>query len=414
MTEWKSYPLGELCSLRAGVAFKTADQGSPSGEFPFIKVSDMNLSQNSIAIRDANNWVDSDYIKRTKAKIFPVGTVVFAKIGEALKHNRVRQIVRPTLIDNNMMGARPNPEVVQRKFLYYMLSSFDIASTATGTALPYLTVSVLERQRFLVPPLGIQRRIASILSAYDDLIENNTRRIAILEEMARRIYEEWFVRFRFPGYEQVKMVESELGLIPEGWQVTNLDAVSEYINRGLTPKYDELADGIVINQKCIRGQKLSYELVRRQSKPIPADKRVRYGDVLVNSTGVGTLGRVAQVLDERPDCTVDTHVTIVRPGKQVTTHFYGLSLLAREEYFEQQGVGATGQTELGRGRVAETTFILPPLVVQEQFDELVAPMRQMTVTLTSKNANLRATRDLLLPKLISGELDVSKLPEPTV
>ena len=74
-------------------------------------------------------------------------------------------------------------------------------------------------------------------------------------------------------------------------------------------------------------------------------------------------GRVAQVLDERPDCTVDTHVTIVRPGKQVTTHFYGLSLLAREEYFEQQGVGATGQTELGRGRVAETTFILPPLVV---------------------------------------------------
>ena len=209
-------------------------------------------------------------------------------------------------------------------------------------------------------------------------------------------------------------MESELGLIPEGWQVTKLDAVSGYINRGLTPKYDDLADGIVINQKCIRGQKLSYALVRRQSKPIPADKRVRYGDVLINSTGVGTLGRVAQVLDERPNCTVDTHVTIVRPGKQVTTHFYGLSLLAREEYFEQQGVGATGQTELGRGRVAETTFILPPLVVQEQFDELVAPMRLMTVTLTAKNANLRATRDLLLPKLISGELDVSKLPEPTV
>lgn len=324
-------------------------------------------------------------------------------------------IDRPTYTNQQINTIIPNDHA-SAEYLYYYLATRreELLSigAAGGVRTPIISKSAFEAIEIALPDLPVQHRIASILSAYDDLIENNTRRIAILEEMARRIYEEWFVRFRFPGHEQVKMVESELGLIPEGWQVTNLDAVSGYINRGLTPKYDDLADGIVINQKCIRGQKLSYELVRRQSKPIPSDKRVRYGDVLVNSTGVGTLGRVAQVLDERPNCTVDTHVTIVRPGKQVTTHFYGLSLLAREEYFEQQGVGATGQTELGRGRIAETAFILPPLVVQEQFDELVAPMRQMTVTLTAKNANLRATRDLLLPKLISGELDVSTLPEP--
>src|SRR5690606_18283042 len=114
-----------------------------------------------------------------------------------------------------------------------------------------------------IPTLAVQRRVASILRAYDDLIESNTRRIAILEEMARRIYEEWFVRFRFPGHEGVRMVESELGLVPEGWRVAVLGDVAAYINRGLAPKYDDSAVCIVINQKCIRDQRLSLGEARK-------------------------------------------------------------------------------------------------------------------------------------------------------
>lgn len=359
---------------------------------------------------------EADFPKWTKRVVPKAGDIVFTYEATLNRYAIVPDGFRGCL-GRRLALIRPNPEVVDTRWLHYYFFGAEWRSVVAAKTLSGATVDRIPLSEFpdfplRLPPLATQRRIASILSAYDDLIENNTRRIAILEEMARRIYEEWFFRFRFPGYENVRMVESELGLIPKGWEATNLGAVSEYINRGLTPRYDELADGIVINQKCIRDHKLNYELVRRQSKVIPADKRIRYGDVLINSTGVGTLGRVAQVLDERPNCTVDTHVTIVRPGKQVTTHFYGLSLLASEQYFEQQGVGATGQTELGRGRIAETTFMLPPMEVQERFDELAAPMRQMTITLASKNANLRATRDLLLPKLISGELDVSTWPEP--
>jgi len=413
---WPVVRLGDHVDLLAGYAFKSSGFTDNPEDVPLVKGD--NVQQGYIDWGRAKRWSRDAAPAMSKFRL-ESGDVVLAMD---------RPWVEAGLKLAWIKGSDPEALLVQRvsrlrgvngldtTFMRYVLcgQSFTnyIRPIVTGINVPHISPGQIRDFKFILPPLAAQHRIASILSAYDDLIENNTRRINILEEMARRIYEEWFVRFRFPGHERVKRVESELGLIPEGWQVTNLDAVSEYINRGLTPKYDELADGIVINQKCIRGQKLSYELVRRQSKPIPADKRVRYGDVLVNSTGVGTLGRVAQVLDERPDCTVDTHVTIVRPGKQVTTHFYGLSLLAREEYFEQQGVGATGQTELGRARVAGTTFIVPPLVVQEQFDELVAPMRQLTVRLTSKNANLRATRDLLLPKLISGELDVSTLSEP--
>lgn len=139
---------------------------------------------------------------------------------------------------------------------------------------------------------------------------------------------------------------------------------------------------------------------------------MRAGDVLINSTGVGTLGRVAQVLEDIESCTVDTHVSIVRPGKDCDADFFGLTLLAKQPHFEAQGVGSTGQTELSRGRIAEMGLVVPPMATQRTFAGLVRPMRSLAITLQKKNQNLRTTRDLLLPKLISGELDVSALPEP--
>jgi type I restriction enzyme, S subunit len=281
----------------------------------------------------------------------------------------------------------------------------------TGVA-RYQYTTFAENEPLTLPDRGAQRRIASILSAYDELIENNTRRIAILEEMARCIYEEWFVRFRFPGHEGVRMVESKWGLLPEGWRAAALGDVAAYINRGLAPKYDDTAACIVINQKCIRDQRLNLGEARKQGKPVPAEKVVRLGDVLINSTGVGTLGRVAQVLEAVDNCTVDTHVSIVRPGKDSDPDYFGLALLSQQAYFEAQGVGSTGQTELSRSRIAETSVVVPPLAVQQAFAKLVRPMRRLTVTLHNKNLNLRTTRDLLLPKLISGELDVSVMPTP--
>jgi type I restriction enzyme, S subunit len=281
----------------------------------------------------------------------------------------------------------------------------------TGVArFQYTTFSETEQLR--LPNLAIQRRIAAILSAYDDLIENNTRRIAILEEMARRLYEEWFVHFRFPGHEQARMVESDLGPIPEGWEVQRLDEVASYISRGIAPKYDGSAECLVINQKCIRNKRLDLSLARRQSRVVPPDKYVRFGDVLINSTGVGTLGRVVQVYHQIQECTIDTHVTIVRPGGDVDIDYFGTCLAMHEPYFEQQGVGSTGQTELSRGRIGETMILMPPRQIQGRFGEVICPMRELCVSLAATNINLRAQRDLLLPRLISGEIDVSEVRAP--
>lgn len=127
---------------------------------------------------------------------------------------------------DNTIVARPKSGDVG--YFYYLLKALELNRHAGGAAQPLVTQTVLKGVPARVPDIPTQRRIASILSAYDDLIENNTRRIAILEEMARRICEEWFVRFHFPGHEQVKMVESELGLIPEGWSIQALGTLLEH------------------------------------------------------------------------------------------------------------------------------------------------------------------------------------------
>ena len=150
--EWEEARLGELCDLRAGSVFKPALQGQTSGEFPFVKVSDMNLPANAVRIQDANNWVSAADLKELRAKPFPPGTVVFAKIGEALRQNRLRQVARETVVDNNMMGAVPRINRIDPRFFYYALSRIDFSDIAQGTALPYLTVSSLSALTIDLPP----------------------------------------------------------------------------------------------------------------------------------------------------------------------------------------------------------------------------------------------------------------------
>jgi len=292
---------------------------------------------------------------------------------------------------------------------YYQLKNFDINKLDSGSAIPSTSRDAFYEIPVALPPLPIQRRIAGILSAYDELIENSQRRIKILESMARALYREWFVHFRFPGHESVPRVPSPLGEIPKGWEVKKLGDLTAYLNRGLSPSYDDNGDSMVINQKCVRDQRLNLEPARRQKKPMPADKRVRFGDVLINSTGVGTLGRVAQVYQDLGECTVDTHVTIARPNPETDLDFFGCTLLGHQETFDRLGIGATGQTELSRTSIANVDLILPPTHTQHRFGELARPLRTAAMTHANKVQNLRRTRDLLLPRLLSGQIDMEAL-----
>jgi len=292
-------------------------------------------------------------------------------------------------------------------------SAWGIASVRgnlVGSAQQHFNVGAAKGMEVHLPPLSTQRKIAATISAYGDLIETNNRRIKLLEEIAQVTYRNWFVDLVYPGHKSVQLVMCGEGMAPEGWEMFSLSHIAETITRGVSPRYAEGSEQTVVNQKCIRNRRLDLSPARGHVTAVPVAKTVRYGDVLVNSTGVGTLGRVAQVLFEPCRLTVDSHVTIVRPHQQlVEPDFFGLTIFDRESKLATMGTGSTGQTELSRGSIGDLTVMVPPIEVQKAFAKVINPMRIMCLTLATANSNLRRTRDFILPRLISGQIDVTDL-----
>ena len=234
------------------------------------------------------------------------------------------------------------------------------------------------------------------------MIEINQRKIRLLEEVARLYYREWFVNFRFPKHE----LTASLSGIPQGWHHKTIGELTSFLNRGIAPKYDDDAKGLVINQKCIRGGFLNLKPVRKQSKEVKSDRLLRVGDVLINSTGAGTLGRVAIVRSPLPDCTVDTHVTIARPANAAAVAYIGMALIELESTLSTMGVGSTNQLELSRADIATLPILEPPLGLLKEFQELVWPIIEQSEILGRINVILADVKQELLPRVMSGEFEV--------
>ena len=317
------------------------------------------------------------------------------------------------VVSQSQMKLTVDANRVDARFVYqyFRLPSTiqEILNRTITAGVPHINLGILKAFEIPMPPLPIQRAIAEVAQTYDDLIATNQRRIALLEDAARRLYREWFVHLRFPSHESVPVKDG----VPEGWCKKPIAEQTSFLNRGIAPKYDDSAKGWVINQKCIREGRLSMQPARRQSKDVKPDRLVQVGDVLINSTGAGTLGRVAQVRTAVENCTVDTHVTIARPLGNEWTAYLGQALLSLEPVFSEMGKGATNQLELSRGDIGAVEIWLPPLEACKDFGRLVGPLLEQAESLLCANQSLAKARDLLLPKLMSGQLDVSgiRLPD---
>ena len=181
------------------------------------------------------------------------------------------------------------------------------------------------------------------------------------------------------------------------------------ISRGIAPKYDDNSEQIVLNQKCIRDHTIDISLARRHLPKKINEKWIKKGDLLINSTGTGTLGRVAQVWFDANNMTVDSHVTIVRPKDSILQNYIGFWGLSHESEIEAQHTGSTGQTELPRDRVKSMKLPLPDEDTLRKFNGLIMPMTSAVVSNQEENTRLSLLRDSLLSKLLSGEIDVSAI-----
>ena len=316
--------------------------------------------------------------------------------------------VLPARVNQHVAIVRPNPIILNARFLnYYLVSPYMQAfmlslSVGKGASRNAMTKEMIENYEIPCPPIGIQNRIADILSAYDDLIENNRKQIKLLEEAAQRLYKEWFVDLRFPGYEHTKIVDG----VPEGWKKSTTAAVSSVLRRGISPYYNEKGKSVVINQKCIRQTVVDFNESRRQEKPYPEEMNLQDSDTVICSTGSGTLGRVGQIFGDCPDATFDSHVTLVRAKEGFGKQYLFQSLKARQTYLMGMGKGSTNQLELSRGTIQDLDIYVPPKKVLDQFEQIAQPIHDKISIISNSIIQLQTARDCLLPKLMSGEMEV--------
>ena len=308
-------------------------------------------------------------------------------------------------VNNHAHIVRGIPGIADDYFLMSYIQSANISGYITGTAQPKLSQRNLKAIRLLLPPLPTQRKIASLLSAYDDLIENNTRRIKILEEMASAIYREWFVEFRFPGHEGLEMVESELGLIPQGWEVGELGDLAESVRRN-------------IKQSDINQETPYFGLEHLPRKSIALSNWDAVDSInsakLAFKKGEILFGKIRPYFHKVGVAPLDgicsSDAIVIRPKRNecfATT----LSCVSSEHFIEYATMTSQG-TKMPRADwkvLVKYPVVIPSEQITQRFSSFVRDVVDKIQNLIFQNINLRLTRDLLLPKLISGEVDVSEL-----
>jgi len=294
------------------------------------------------------------------------------------------------------------------RFLFYLLKGNNSYITSFGSGAVYDAINKdsVEQLTFNLPDEISQKKISNILSTYDDLIENNTRRIRILEEIARRIYKEWFVDFRFPGHKKVKFIDSEMGKIPEGWKIVKLENIIENV-RETTKPGNHLADRKYVPIDCIPRKSFllreSLNYKEAKSSLILFDKR----DILFGNMR----SYFHKVVIAPFDGITRTTCFVLRVKFQDYFAYSYLTLFDERtvSYSAQHSKGATIPYAFWDGGLANLKIIKPSQEISIQFNEIVNPTLNFILNSYYAQSNLVNTRDILLPRLISGEIDVSEM-----
>lgn len=352
---------------------------------------------------------EADYPKWTKRVAPNEGDIVFTYEATLNRYAIVPKGFRGCL-GRRLALIRPDTSKVSTRFLFYYFFSDEWRETVSRNTLIGATVDRIPLSSFpnfpiSLPPIPVQHRIASILSTYDDLIENNTRRIAILEEMARRIYTEWFVHFRFPGHEEVKMVDSELGKIPSGWEVAELGDLCHEKTKSIKPK-SVPPETPCVGLEHIPRRSITLSDWGKAGDIASSKKPFKKGDILF-----GKIRPYFHKVSVAPINGISSTDAIVIEAAQDRWFPLVLSCVSSDGFVDHATQTSNG-TKMPRANwkvLVKYPVVKPPDELTTRFNDIINDIVAQTQTLMFKNQNLRQTRDLLLPKLISGEIDVSEM-----
>lgn len=271
-----------------------------------------------------------------------------------------------------------------------------MSGTAIGANIQNLSQGRLSAYEAMTPDIDSQRRIAKILSTYDNLIENNQKQIKLLEEAAQRLYKEWFVDLRFPGYENVKIVDG----VPEGWTKPSMNDIADYLN-GYAFKPDDWNDK---GKPIIKIKEMKEGIIsstpRNDGSAVPEKYKVIAGDILFSWSAT-----LAAMIWDSEDGLLNQHLFKVTPNNGVCREYVLQSILKTLDEFKNLTTGST-MKHIQRGKLKEVFVNLPSQEIMDKFASIADVYREIILRLQKQNSALKEARDRLLPRLMSGEIEV--------
>ena len=414
--EWKEVRLGDVVEIVNGFAFKS--KAFTLEGIPVIKIK--NIKAGKVILNDLDYISTSDINpKYTKIRS---SDILITMTGNRMDGSPETWVGKVSLfrhqgdfyLNQRVSALRLIDDSVDNNFLSYYLSSwqsqlyFALNSNSSGGQ-ANITPAVVQEYRLMVPELETQRSIASILSSLDRKIELNNKINDDLEEMAQAIFKNWFVDFE--PFKDGKFVDSELGMIPEGWKVVTLDDLTSKFGTGLNPRKNfVLGHGnnyyvtiknmgnnrIYLNDRCDKVDDEALAKINKRSK-------LQKGDLLFS--GIGTIGRVAMIVDDPINWNTSESVFNMHPIDTVSSEFIYLLLLSDkfQQYVQQNAQGGV-QQGIRMASLKAFQFAIPDDL--NLFDNLVKPIISKVKSNDKENDTLSLLRDTLLPRLMSGELEV--------
>jgi type I restriction enzyme S subunit len=371
------------------------------GKYPFIQTGD---------VKHSNFYVTGysqtyNEIGLAQSKLWQPGTLCIT-IAANIAETAILKI--QACFPDSIIGFIPHKKKADVHFVKYCLDTYklQIQSISQGTTQDNLSLEKLRSINLKIPPLPIQKKIAAVLSAYDDLIENNNRRIAILEKMAEEIYREWFVRMRFPGHEKVKFYKG----VPEGWKVEKVNKLGKIIT-GKTPstkvaKYYN-GDYLFIKTPDMHANMFVFEteetLTEEGLKSQPSQT------IPKNSICVSCIGTGGVVSITTGTCQTNQQINTVVLREESDLEWAFFTLRNLKETIKLFGATGTTMTNLSKGKFSSIKILLPYSQLREAYHDTVNPIFDQTRTIVLSNSTLRKTRDLLLSRLLAGKLSVENL-----
>ena len=401
--EQQEITLGDLVHIKHGWAFK-GEYFSESGKYIVVTPGNF-FEDGGFRLREGKEkyYLDDfprDYLLKKNDLILAMteqgegllGSPALIPNDDMFLHNQRIGLVQ--ILDNT---------VLCKEYLYYLFfTSYirkTIANTSTGTKVRHTSPRGMYKLKINLPPLKTQQKIASLLSNYDKLIENNTQRITLLESMAEELYKEWFVRLRFPGYEDVEVVDG----VPEGWERKSLFDLSNVIYG--YPLKSSLFNEKKVGIPLIRIRDIKNNFSKTYTEELLEDKKyfLKNGDLLVGMDGdfhMGIWSGGHAILNQRVVC--------FRPFDNLSKYFFYFAI-KKDIDFLNKIISGTTVAHLSDKDLKKITLLIPSNDIMDKFKNIIDYIFELRIELDMKNQTLKQTRDLLLPRLMSGKLNVEDL-----